>query len=94
MSCGSKDGCSVPCDVVSRRSGVMSWSGLDECRVCRSVEWCAISEDSFVLFGAVDDGTLRLSIVVGRAVITRNFVDDILRHVGRRSSLRLRQQVT
>ena len=61
-----------------------------ECRVY----WCAISEDSFVLFGAVDDGTFRLSIVVGRAVITRNFVDDILRHMGRSSRLRFRQQVT
>ena len=45
-----------------------------------------------MLFGAVDDGTFCLSIIVGRAVITRNFVDDILRHVGRRSSLR--QQVS
>ena len=46
-----------------------------------------------MLFGVVDDGTFRLSIVVGRAVVTRNFVDDILRPLGRRSSLCFRQQV-
>ena len=72
----------VPVDSVSSREGVVSRSRLDpvESIVVSVVESVA----SFVFFHPVDEGSISLVVVGGRAVQAGDFVDGVGGKVGRR----------
>ena len=70
----------------------MSRSGLDPVKsvVVSVVESVA----SFMFFHPVDEGSISLAIIGGRAVQAGDFVDGVGGKVGRRSSLCLGEEVS
>ena len=77
---------------MSSRKGVVSRSGLDPVKsvVVSVVESVA----SFVFFHPVDEGSISLAIMGGRAVQAEDFVEGVGGKVRRRGSLCLGEEVS
>ncbi len=81
----------VPGDVMSSSKGVMSRSRFHS--ACSFVDGVLKSVASLVFFHSVEERAVGLSVVLGRAVKTADFVDCVRCLRGRRGGLGLGEDV-